>query len=852
MYVCFVVLLALKEVQAELIQMYTDITKSVDVLPCEDSAGLPLADIFAPLLIEEDLKVKERMANLNNPSGKELKSLREVFCVDNKPAKRIFMKGDAGCGKTLFCLKMLDTWCQVKQSGTVIDDALQQCLAVFDLVFYIPIRYFNGDVTFVKNMITQTVSEQCQNLLGKSQIHSLVILDGLDEAPVVFRELPSMHGIVSYVLFCTTRPWKFTQLQLKFRPDDKVVQILGLLPSSEAQVIEYVLVNFYKLAKVTEEFKMKFNRYSEMAKSSSMASLVKIPMMLTACCCMWYEEDTRCEHSTENKGHVQINVPDTHTSMTHTYLSLIDSMIRRADEKYDLRSIVTKPKPSLKANIPMTLTMFPYIHDFLDTLLPLCRLAYTDLISDETKLVFQKEEFERNIGHHLVQLALKVGLISQSKAPGRFHQQNVSVNFYHKSVQEFLASVHLTCTDTDEIISYCTSLDQIMEVNNIITFMVGIHPSSCCGVSKHVMDIANEDTVIQQHQQTFGGTKVRVKPLYLAPCRWYMEAAYCQAMTGDTSTPPILHVSDIYLDEDSDSNTMRTTEEVMYGNMDNIVSVVLMSVDHLLKRMLQYLPRCPHLSALYITNMRNKEDNDQLVSVIPHLTQLDIIANFGAAVVTAADTDDDVDDILPVYDEADVKAVKSILQLTQLERIGLMLIDFMNECVKVTGDMRQLQSIYLYIVYMSASGWDRFILSLYTLLQAVDVVLQKTNIDNVVVRRICTSPYFKVTADDGKRDEKGIYQRLTFTTVPYQVGEGDEQDEQGKVVKVEEDDDDDDDEEEEDEDDDDDDDDGEDGEQGEQEAKEQEAEQEEEEQEGEEEEEKEGQETEKKNTMVTT
>ena len=85
--------------------MYTDITKSVDVLPFEDSAGLPLADIFAPLLIEEDLKAKDRMANLNNPGGKELQSLREVFFAGNKQAKRIFMKGDAGCGKTLFCLK---------------------------------------------------------------------------------------------------------------------------------------------------------------------------------------------------------------------------------------------------------------------------------------------------------------------------------------------------------------------------------------------------------------------------------------------------------------------------------------------------------------------------------------------------------------------------------------------------------------------------------------------------------------------------------------------------------------------------------------------------------------------------
>ena len=187
--------------------MYTDVTKSVDVLPFKDhSAGLPIANIFAPLLMEEDLKSMERMPNPNKPAGKELKTLQEMFYAADKPAKRIFMKGEAGCGKTFFCLKLLDTWCQVKQSGTVTDDVLQQCLAVFDLVFYLPLRHFKGNLASVKDMIGQTVSEQCLKLVSGGRIHCLVILDGLDESPVTFRELPSMHGIDSYVLFVPRGP----------------------------------------------------------------------------------------------------------------------------------------------------------------------------------------------------------------------------------------------------------------------------------------------------------------------------------------------------------------------------------------------------------------------------------------------------------------------------------------------------------------------------------------------------------------------------------------------------------------------------------------------------------------------
>ena len=231
---------------------------------------------------------------------------------------------------------------------------------------------------------------------------------------------------------------------------------------------------------------MKFKRYSSLLNDSGLESLVKIPMMLTACSCMWYEEDAYYEQSKGRQGRAS---PTDYPSMTYTYLSLVDSMIRRADQKCDLKSILTCAHPSRETNVPKILAKFSNIHRCLDVLMPLCKLAYTDLVSGETKLVFQKDELEGKIDQSLVQLALKVGLISQTKALGRFHEQNISINFCHKSVQEFLAAIHLTCTDTDDIRSYCTSLDKVMDVANIIMFGIALDPYFCHCVSKHVMDI---------------------------------------------------------------------------------------------------------------------------------------------------------------------------------------------------------------------------------------------------------------------------------------------------------------------------------------------------------------------------
>ena len=76
---------------------------------------------------------------------------------------------------------------------------------------------------------------------------------------------------------------------------------------------------------------------------------------------------------------------------------------------------------------------FDHISSFIDMLLPFCELAYTDLMSAETKLVFNKGQLERQLDKSQVDLAHRLGLISQAKLCGKYTQQNVSVSFYHTS-----------------------------------------------------------------------------------------------------------------------------------------------------------------------------------------------------------------------------------------------------------------------------------------------------------------------------------------------------------------------------------------------------------------------------------
>ena len=357
--------------------------------------------------------------------------------------------------------------------------------------------------------------------------------------------------------------------------------------------------------------------------------------------------------------------------------------------------------PPTHSDLPEILKTFHHVSHFIDMLLPFCELAFTDLMSAETKLVFNKGQLERRLGKSHVDLAHRLGLISQAKVRSDIGcPQNVSVSFYHKSVQELLAAMYMTCGNPDPVTlfcGYCSTLEKVMETANITMFVVGLDPSLGCRICEHITNIVNSDTDITEYRRTLNHStgEIKVVQLYRTQCEWYRELTHVRTVTGDTSPPPSLHVTDIFL-HGSDSDTVRLTEELMSANLGRIVSVTLGDVNPPLHGVAQYLPQCPHLTALYIC-MSNTE------AVIPHLTQLSTVRYFGNYFRTNA------------YHAADRAAVAAIMSLTHLVYVGLEYDRLGDDGLEVTDAMTRLRTVELLRVYMTAAGWDRFVSSLLTL-----------------------------------------------------------------------------------------------------------------------------------------
>ena len=313
--------------QDHLIKLYEGATRCVQVMPLEEE-GLSLPEIYGSVLIEQNLSAMKKTRRQDEPSGtKTLKSVKDMFYVKDKFAKRIILTGEAGYGKTVLCLKLINSWSKGSQrddkdkkisgsentkvvdkqskeiqncesergTGSTFDRTkeskctlqprekqlkamqneqedrdMQSCLSLFDLVFYVPLRYAKCGTSCIADLVCDSVSEcdqsskhKIKQMLDDRSIRCLVILDGLDEwrAPDTcrFRGFPDSDGLVNCTLLCTMRPWRMINLRLGLDSTyDKVLHILGLMEESIKTVISKVLVNFFGLKLSSSLYEDKF------------------------------------------------------------------------------------------------------------------------------------------------------------------------------------------------------------------------------------------------------------------------------------------------------------------------------------------------------------------------------------------------------------------------------------------------------------------------------------------------------------------------------------------------------------------------------------------------------------------
>ena len=262
---------------------------------------------------------------------------------------------------------------------------------------------------------------------------------------------------------------------------DVVVECLGLTENGVDTIIQNILQNFFKLDIKSPEYKAKFEYVRNQIQNLKFKSSKKIPMLLTVSVLLGFDG------MFDQK------------SVTGLTLNQLELLIMRAIEKDVMKEqdIQVDMPMAADVKVPTKIQRKKYLSMFICVLFKLGKIAFNDLISKTTHLVFNADVLLKTLGQRELELALKVGIVGKMRAPGIFRTPKVSIEFLHKSIQEALAALYIVCSKSNAfttLCGYCCTLDKVMEMSKrFLLYMAGISPAIGCKFSKHILSVASNN-----------------------------------------------------------------------------------------------------------------------------------------------------------------------------------------------------------------------------------------------------------------------------------------------------------------------------------------------------------------------
>ncbi|KAK3083781.1 hypothetical protein FSP39_003128 [Pinctada imbricata] len=754
----------LDKLHQRLIRMNHASTRVVQLSPVQERGEkeLPIEMLYASVVILEDYTYAEKgKGSPQNIGTSEVTDPGDIFINNGELVNRIYMSGDAAHGKTTYSLWLLKKWCDAVNIKTECRgelDMWEKVMKEYQFVFLVQFRYVNPNLASVVDMICEDVfmgSEEChstiRHVLSSDKYKSLIIMDGLDEwnpnedtrKQLTRQEMPNIPVSSTVSCFIAMRPWMFALISKMVTINDRVIKILGLSEKGMEKVVENVLLNYYNLRENVKLFKTTRDRIAKHLQEKSIKSFMKIPLLAVVCVQIWIEEKQFGD------------------SMTSFFAAMLNMLIERAYEKHKLEAISDS---TVDHRLPDVLSEHDHIENYISVLLKLGKVAYDGLLSDKTNLVFQKRKLEKEIGKKDLQFALDVGLISQKEAPSLF-TKNLSVHFFHKSIQEFLAVIYIESTKEvgDSFCKHLSNIKEIMEFSNVIMFICGMYPSLGSFISRHVVNVTDKDPGILENRQLPYGGNSTIREMYKIQVSWLRELKYSQM---DNQVP--FHVSDVYLADSrrngtNDIDTVRMTRELLSDH----------NVD--MKTLLVY-----RISTDREHGISNKELNEFLCNKHKNTGSLETIR------INGTFQDRSIDQIcIPSVRNLFLHTVKinetvldaypflinmtslSILELsssmigdrelglahlTSLKQLRLYSMTLPDLALNLSAEMQKINRVRLHKIYASATGWQQFMISVLNIKHRFKVELESTNIDDESKTKIRSSTDFKVTKDFADKD----------------------------------------------------------------------------------------------------
>ena len=361
--------------------------------------------------VDEILEVKEPIV------------IEHIF--DSKPGKAlqcVLAEGAPGVGKTTLAWQVCHRWGK--------GELFQQ----YDLVVLVKLReeVVRKAKTLANLLIYQederTTVEIAEYLKQTNGKKVLVILEGLDELPIslltqqsIFTKLLSGTLLPSATILVTSRPSATVELWNKWKCRiSRHIEVLGF---SKDNIAEYISTN------VDDDERKNFERY--LSINPHIRSLMYVPINCTIVIAV-YED---CLY--HDKPHPK--------TVTELYTCLVESILRRylKDNGFNdnIKSFASLP-PSVHANF-----------------CALTKLAYEGVMT-------QQYIYNKKIEH--------LGLMDVVAEEHPFDSYNLSYNFLHLSIQEYLAACYISVMPSHEQGQILQEVCHMKHLRNMCLYLGGI------------------------------------------------------------------------------------------------------------------------------------------------------------------------------------------------------------------------------------------------------------------------------------------------------------------------------------------------------------------------------------------
>ncbi|XP_060558434.1 uncharacterized protein LOC132718732 [Ruditapes philippinarum] len=611
------------ELQRCLCDLYKKYLSTIPVSPVLEEIDAHIEDIYVALTVTDDLVCKVTWDNRAVP--REVHGYADILSKNDNLCKNVYVIGDAGIGKTTWCMKVLRSWSiAIDKSGSSPLSENEQFLSEnFDIVLFVSLRLAVTHCNIsdmIKGQLFEEYPGMYENALKIIQNEPercLIICDGFDEwipqgpivnqSPLYHADLPGRKDLNGAVIVTTTRPWKLDKIRLSDKHIDRSVTIEGFSTHEKVMTLAVKLIDHLNMRNVSNNniSRTLVNFENDLKASfrlqTTRPTILKSPLLSTYVVCKWYDDGTL-------GSNVALN-----------YMNIFQFLFDHSEKKY---SVKIEQQVKEYKNVPSCITDRPSCVKNTHYLEKLASFAFGAMINDQgkSKLIFSKQDLNQRLSDDDLTFSIKTGIISQSRSVGKILTKECRLTFLHKSIQEFLSALHIVYeigNDRTEAVArlfgQCSSKSKLDEYENIILLTCGLDRKSSSVISTHLADIADSELKFNKY-------RVPSTLDLIIKCAEEVDSSKNESF-GTQYRKYVIKTHMIYFGTGNSTELLKRMDSLFECNKENITTVDLTicfesNVQDKLERkqsfcsILRNIPKAVLLRTLKIENTSNTRGSD--------------------------------------------------------------------------------------------------------------------------------------------------------------------------------------------------------------------------------------------------